>query len=161
MTLSWQKRCRSAAGIQRVATRSRTNLSHCDQQARQMLFTLRSIVLVCSSIAASRCVCGPVSSVPRRRARGTGRDVSLRCRRSWCRAAAMQASKELPPAVGHAGTPYRAKIVRTSGRAVLCQATRTKGCGASCRVCMSAGIAPARGRHESGRCGKSGSGHEP
>src|SRR6185436_4554369 len=52
LTLSWQKRCRSAAGIQRVATRSRTNLSHCDHQPHRVLFTLRSIVLFFSSMAA-------------------------------------------------------------------------------------------------------------
>jgi hypothetical protein len=58
-----------------------------------MLFALRSIVLFSSSLAASRVFCGGVTSVPRRRARGTGRDAGLRCRRSWCRAAAMQASR--------------------------------------------------------------------
>src|SRR5215831_14631467 len=56
MTLSWQKRCRSAAGSQRAATRSRTNLSRCNQRPRRMLFTLRSTVLFSSSITASPCV---------------------------------------------------------------------------------------------------------
>ena len=59
---------------------------------RQVLFTFRSIVLFSSSIAASPCVCGDICA-SRGRARGTGRDVGLRCRRSWCRAAAMQASR--------------------------------------------------------------------
>jgi hypothetical protein len=58
-----------------------------------MLFTLRSIVLFSSSIAASPCVlrtddiCAPQTSARNRR------DAGLRCRRSWCRAAAMQASR--------------------------------------------------------------------
>jgi hypothetical protein len=92
-----------------------------------MLFTLRSIVLFSSSIAASPCVCGPVTSVPRADERAeTGRDAGLRCRRSWCRAAAMQATRngrrplgsltELfgPPTlagpVGHAAPPHPCRL---------------------------------------------------
>jgi hypothetical protein len=41
-------------GSQRVATKSHTNLSHCNHRPRQMLFTLRSIVLFSSSIAHHR-----------------------------------------------------------------------------------------------------------
>ena len=71
----------------------------------------------------------------RRQARGTGRDAGLRCRRSWCRAAAMQASwkcrrplgslTELfgPPTLagpeGHAAPPRRARqtdIAKEKGR---------------------------------------------
>jgi hypothetical protein len=176
MTLSWQKRCRSAVGIQPVATRSRTILT-CDQRPRQMLFTLRLIVLFSSSIAASPCVCGPVTSVPRRRARGTGRDAGLRCRRSWCRAAAMQASRNCrrPPVrrrYWHASPrkncpniwassftlDYRRKQ-RAAGRVAeyvrqRVLATHPYSLGAF------ESTAPARGRRESGRCGKSGSGQK-
>jgi hypothetical protein len=56
-----QVRSRNPAGCDKIAQESKPLRS----AARQMLFTLRSIVLFSSSIAASPCVCGPVTSVPR------------------------------------------------------------------------------------------------
>src|SRR5215831_1378622 len=135
MTLSWQKRCRSAAGSQRAATRSRTNLSLCNQRPRRMLFTLRSTVLISSWVTASPCVADwwhlrladeraePVVTP----ASGSG---AVGAGRRRCKLRAIAGGRR---SVGHTGTPHRAKIVRTSGRAVLCWTTRTKH-GAAGRV---------------------------
>jgi hypothetical protein len=79
-----------------------------------MLFSLRSIVLFCSSIAASRCVCGP-GDICASQTSARNRVVT-----SACDAGAVGAGRRRYKlrgiaagrrSVGHAGTPYRAKIV--------------------------------------------------
>src|SRR5215471_18319468 len=84
-----QVRSRKPAGCDKIAHQSKPLQSAAAANAIYVAID-RPVFLFDHGIAVC---CGLVASAPRRRVRGTGRDAGLRFRRGWCRAAAMQASR--------------------------------------------------------------------